>query len=252
MNQRPEIRRGTMIQWLTGDSYFFAEPQEVREIFEVEEGTFVLVEGSDTGIPIDQVIDVEWEAKMKEERKKMKVLIFGAPGAGKGTAAGWLSQQFGVEHISTGDIIREHVEKQTGLGEEAEMFLRKGQLVPDELMFDLVASALEDKEGYILDGYPRTVPQAEALLQSMMPDAVIYLNVSEEVAIKRLLGRGRKDDVDDTIKDRLVVYQKQTLPVLEYLGTFSGFRISEIDGSGTIEETRKKIGSAITEPVATE
>ncbi len=247
MNQRPEIKPGTMIQWITDGTYFFDEPQKVCEVVESKEGTFALVIGSDVGIPIEQAVDVEWEAKMEKYKKNMKILLFGAPGAGKGTAAGWLSQKLGIEHISTGDIIREHIHNQTELGKAAETFISKGQLVPDGLMIDLVENIIANKAGYILDGYPRSELQARYLMKVMTPSGVIYLQVPDEVAIERLMRRGRDDDNEDTIKERLVVYKKQTLPVLGYLGIFSNIRHWDIDGSGTIDETRKKIESAIIE-----
>ena len=171
--------------------------------------------------------------------------MFGAPGAGKGTASEWLSEHLSVPHISTGDIIREHVGNKTVLGLQAKQYLDAGHLVPDDLMIDLVSHTLADKDGWILDGYPRTVAQAESLLAVQRPTHVIYLNVDSAVATKRLMGRGRVDDTDAIIAERMQVYEQQTAPVIEYLGIFSDFQIHEVDGSGTIGQTREAIGAEL-------
>jgi len=167
--------------------------------------------------------------------------MFGSPGAGKGTASGWLSEYLDIPHISTGAIIREHVEMQTMLGRKAKAYLDEGHLVPDDLMIDLVSHALDAYENWILDGYPRTVAQAESMLERHRPTAVIYLNVDPKTVTKRLINRGRADDTEAVIAERLQVYEQQTSQVIEFLGIHSDFQIHEVDGSGTIDETREAI-----------
>ena len=176
---------------------------------------------------------------------KPKLIIFGAPGAGKGTVSTWLCEEYDIPHISTGDIIREHVARQTRLGQMAKGHLDRGELVPDELLFDLVHDVLGEKDGYVLDGYPRTVPQAQSILHYMTPTAVIFLRVPDEAVIKRLINRGRNDDSTDVIKERLVIYKKQTLPVLEYFSFLSSFSVLDVDGSTSIKNTRELVASAL-------
>ncbi|AFZ37560.1 Adenylate kinase [Stanieria cyanosphaera PCC 7437] len=155
----------------------------------------------------------------------MKRLIFlGPPGAGKGTQAQILSKLYHIPHISTGDILRQAVKEQTILGKKAQSYMDRGELVPDELMLDLIEERLgqsDTEKGWILDGFPRNVSQAaflEKLLQkiNLSADFVLNLEVPDEVLIERMLARGRKDDNKETISRRLEIYREQTAPVIDF------------------------------------
>jgi adenylate kinase len=157
--------------------------------------------------------------------KKMTKLIFlGAPGAGKGTQAQILSQNLGIPHISTGEILRGAIADETPLGIKAKGYVDNGDLVPDELILDLIKERLgqEDaQKGWILDGFPRNVPQADFLknlLQELnqVCNGVVNLDVPDSVLLERLLSRGRKDDNEATISNRVQVYRQQTAPLIDY------------------------------------
>ncbi|MBO5002302.1 MAG: adenylate kinase [Prevotella sp.] len=157
------------------------------------------------------------------------IVIFGAPGSGKGTQSDLMIEKYGLGHISTGDVLRKEIKEETELGKTAKMFIDKGQLIPDDLMIDILAHVYDgfgkDHDGVIFDGFPRTIPQAEAL--SKMLDerghkvaAMIELDVPEEELMARLIKRGqesgRSDDNEETIKKRLDVYHSQTAPLIEW------------------------------------
>ncbi len=174
------------------------------------------------------------------------VVIFGAPGSGKGTQSDKMIAKYGFEHISTGDVLRNEIKNGTPLGTTAKDFIDKGQLIPDELMIDILASVYDsfgkDHKGVIFDGFPRTIPQAEAL-KKMLEErghkvaAMIELDVPEEELMKRLLLRGqqsgRSDDNEETIKKRLNVYHSQTAPLIEWYKK-EGVH-NHIDGLGELE-----------------
>jgi adenylate kinase len=176
----------------------------------------------------------------------LNVVIFGAPGSGKGTQSDLISKEFGIEHISTGDVLRGEMKKGTELGKIANDYIAKGQLLPDELIIDMLANVLDCKEGskgVIFDGFPRTIPQAEALkkmLNKRCTDVTLMINlhVEEDELINRLLERGkisgRSDDNIDTIKSRLDVYHSQTAPLVEYY--IKEGKHHTIKGVGTVEE----------------
>jgi adenylate kinase len=157
------------------------------------------------------------------------IVIFGAPGSGKGTQSDKLIEKYGLNHISTGDVLRAEIKKGTELGQTAQKFIDKGQLIPDDLMVSILASVYDsfgkDHAGVIFDGFPRTIPQAEALKQMLgerghQIAAMLELDVPEDELMKRLLLRGqqsgRADDNEETIKKRLVVYHSQTQPLIEW------------------------------------
>ncbi|MDL2079776.1 adenylate kinase [Streptomyces sp. GXMU-J15] len=154
----------------------------------------------------------------------MRIILIGPPGAGKGTQAVALSERLGVPHISTGDLFRDHVARRTPLGQEAQRYLDTGELVPDHVTAGMVRERLalpDARDGYLLDGFPRTVPQAQELAAMLTAtgtalDAVLELSVPEEVVVARLLGRGRADDTEEIIRNRQRVYEKQTAPLLAY------------------------------------
>jgi len=157
------------------------------------------------------------------------IVIFGAPGSGKGTQSDKLIEKYGLEHISTGDVLRAEIKKGTELGKTAQSFIDKGNLIPDELMVSILAKVYDafgrEHKGVIFDGFPRTIPQAEALKQMLSERgdkvaAMIELAVPEDELMKRLILRGqqsgRADDNEETIKKRLVVYHSQTQPLIEW------------------------------------
>ena len=166
-----------------------------------------------------------------------RLIFLGPPGAGKGTQAQILCKTCDVPHISTGDILRAAVKAKTELGKKAEGYMSAGELVPDDLILDLIRERLAQEDtanGWLLDGFPRNVEQAtflNALLEEIGQscEAVINLEVPDEVLVARLLSRGRNDDKEDVIRNRLVVYREQTEPLIE-LYTGSGQLIS-VDGN---------------------
>lgn len=185
----------------------------------------------------------------------LNVVIFGAPGSGKGTQSELIIKEYALDHISTGDVLRSEMKNETELGKIAKDYIEKGQLVPDELIVNMLAKVLDSKansKGVIFDGFPRTIPQAEVLkkmLNERGTDVSIMLNlqVDEDELIKRLLERGkvsgRSDDNLETIKSRLEVYHKQTAPLADFY-VKEGKHVA-IKGMGTIEEIFGRIKEAI-------
>ena len=157
----------------------------------------------------------------------LNIVMFGAPGSGKGTQSEVLIKTYGLFHISTGDVLRDHIKRGTALGKTAQEYINQGQLIPDALTVNILASVMDDNKevaakGVIFDGFPRTIPQAEALEEMLQQrgtkvSAVIGLDVPEEILIGRLLNRGkesgRSDDNLETITSRLEVYNNQTAPL---------------------------------------
>ncbi len=156
------------------------------------------------------------------------IIIFGAPGSGKGTYSDEIVKRYGMGHISTGDVLRAQIQAGTELGKTAQAYIDKGQLLPDSLMIDILADtydALPEGQGVIFDGFPRTIPQAEALKKMLAErkhdmGVMIELVVDEDTLLKRLLNRaieqGRADDNEETIKARFAVYHAQTEPLAEW------------------------------------
>ena len=174
------------------------------------------------------------------------LVIFGAPGSGKGTQSDLLVAKYSFRHISTGDVLRAEIKQGTELGRTAQQFIDKGQLIPDELMIEILASVYDSLcpcEGVIFDGFPRTIPQAEALKNMLAQrgtevSAVLQLEVPEEMLTERLLNRGktsgRADDNAETIRKRLEVYHSQTAPLAAWY-TAEG-KLHAIKGYGALEE----------------
>jgi adenylate kinase len=154
----------------------------------------------------------------------LRLLLVGAPGSGKGTQGHALASLYGVEHISSGEVLRTEVRRGTALGQEIAAFQRRGDLVPDHIVFELVipaVAAAAARGGYVLDGFPRTVPQAleaadVARRLDLTLDAAIYLNVPGPVLLQRLLSRARPDDTAEVITHRLEVFTETTSPLIAY------------------------------------
>ena len=153
---------------------------------------------------------------------KKHLLFLGPPGAGKGTQAAFLSEATSYLHLSTGELLRKEIDLGTHLGKQVEHIINKGKLVSDQLVLDIVKKNLEsDNKGWILDGYPRNLSQVKSLNDVLVNlnqplEIVFYLDIPEEVLIKRLLARGRKDDNEETIITRLKIYNETTAPLIKY------------------------------------
>lgn len=178
----------------------------------------------------------------------LNVVIFGAPGSGKGTQSERLIDRYGLYHISTGEVLRDHIARGTELGKIADSYISKGNLIPDDLMLQVLEKTLDDNpeataKGVIFDGFPRSIPQAEAL-QKMLHrrgtdlHSVIGLEVPEDELVERLINRGkqtgRADDNPETIKTRLNVYHKTTMPLKQYYTDKGSYH--SIDGSGDVNK----------------
>ena len=201
----------------------------------------------------------EQQAIVNQENQyiKMKnIVIFGAPGSGKGTQSDKLIEKYGLQHISTGDVLRAEIKNGTELGKTAKGYIDQGQLIPDDLMVSILASVYDGfgrgHKGVIFDGFPRTIPQAEAL-KAMLAErgdkvaAMIELDVPEDELMKRLLLRGqqcgRADDNEETIKKRLVVYHQQTQPLIEWYDKEGVHH--HIDGLGELDRIFQDICTVV-------
>jgi adenylate kinase len=183
----------------------------------------------------------------------MRLLIMGPPGAGKGTQAAMICEEFGIPHVSTGDLFRLNLSQGTALGLEAKKYMDAGEYVPDSVTNGMVRERLKDSDtqvGFLLDGYPRTVAQVgelDGMLSSKPLDRVIELTADTDVVVKRLLGRaieqGRADDTEGVIRRRLEVYEEQTAP-LTALYKSRGLLV-QVDGLGSVEEVTARISAAL-------
>jgi adenylate kinase len=181
----------------------------------------------------------------------MRLIFIGPPGAGKGTQAERLIQRLGVPHLSTGDMLREAVQKQTPEGRAAAEYMNRGALVPDDIILAMVARRIAEPDcasGCLFDGFPRTLPQAEALdallaRQKMPLDGVLELRANEDSVVHRLSGRGRTDDRPEVIRERLEAYRRQTEPLIEHYRAQGLLR--SVDGEGTPDEVADRILTAL-------
>ena len=185
----------------------------------------------------------------------LNIVIFGAPGSGKGTQSARIVEKYGLNHISTGDVLRAEIKNGTELGKTAKGYIDQGQLIPDSLMIDILASVFDsftDSKGVIFDGFPRTIAQADALKVMLAErgqevSIMLDLDVPEDELMTRLIKRGqesgRADDNEETIKKRLVVYHTQTAPLSEWY-TADG-KYCHIYGLGTMEGIFAEIADAI-------
>ena len=185
----------------------------------------------------------------------LNIVIFGAPGSGKGTQSERIVEKYGINHISTGDVLRAEIKNGTELGKTAKGYIDQGQLIPDELMIDILASVFDsfkDSKGVIFDGFPRTIAQAEALKKMLAErgqdvSVMLDLDVPEDELMVRLIKRGkdsgRADDNEETIKKRLHVYHSQTAPLIDWYKNEKKYQ--HINGLGTMEDIFADICGAV-------
>ena len=211
----------------------------------------------------------------------MKLILLGPPGAGKGTQAQVIRQKFGIPQISTGDMLRAAVKAGTPLGVAAKKVMDSGQLVSDDIIIGLVKERLKEpdcRRGYLFDGFPRTIPQAEAMKTANVAlDYVLEIDVVDQEIIERMIGRRvhlasgrtyhvsfnppktedrddvtgeplvqRDDDQEDTVRKRLEVYRQQTRPLVEYYKKVAGVKYRRIDGVGSVDEVTQRALAALT------
>ncbi len=184
----------------------------------------------------------------------MKLILFGPPGAGKGTQANFIAEKYNVAHISTGDVLREAVKNKTEVGLHAKSFMDKGELVPDSVVIEIIKqklTSLNDMK-FMLDGFPRTVPQAEALDKMLGElgvnlDVVVFLDVDDEEVVQRIMKRqeleNRQDDTEDVVRNRLNVYRDQTSPLGEFYNNKA--ILKKINGIGSVEDISEKIDEVL-------
>jgi len=180
---------------------------------------------------------------------KQRLLFLGPPGAGKGTQAELLAEHHQLLHLSTGELLRAEVQAGTALGQEAEAVMARGELVSDALVLAIVRSRLEGHQGgWLLDGFPRNLAQAEALDGLLAEldqriERVLLLELEDGVLIQRLLSRGRADDNEAVIRNRLVVYQEQTAPLIDHYRQLGLLR--SVEASGTVAEIGERIVASL-------
>jgi len=189
----------------------------------------------------------------------LNIILFGPPGAGKGTQSEKLIQKYGLVHISTGDLLRSEKANKTELGLLAKKYIDEGHLVPDEVVIGMIKNKLEGNlsaAGYIFDGFPRTVVQAKELDKLMVElgtsiTIMVSLEVAEDELVKRLVKRGetsgRSDDNEETVRKRLEVYHRETSPVANHYSKQR--KLSEVNGLGTIDEIFERICNVITDKI---
>ena len=177
-----------------------------------------------------------------EQLGRMRIIMLGGPGSGKSTYTEYLIKHFDITHIYPGGMLRKEIEKGTEIGQIAKDIVSKGEFVPNQIVLDLINKKVEESpKGYVLDGWPRYMEQVQDMEKAEIGyDYAVFLNVSTEEVMRRLLARGRADDTEEIIKNRIELYKKETGPVVEYFRGKPGF-IEVMAEGGTPEETANEI-----------
>ena len=176
----------------------------------------------------------------------MNLLIFGRQGSGKGTQSALICDHYGIPHVSTGDILRAAVAEGTEFGRAAQEVMDRGDLVSDEIILGIVGERLAEPDasgGYLLDGFPRTLPQARGLDDLSTVDVALNLDVPADEALQRMLDRGRGDDTTDAINRRFALYEEETVPVIEYYDKAG--KLVTVDGIGEVDDIFERVVKAI-------
>ena len=177
-----------------------------------------------------------------EKLGRMRIVMLGGPGSGKSTYTEYLIKHFNITHIYPGGMLRKEVEKNSEIGQQVKSIIDRGEFVPNQIVLDLIKKKVEQSpQGYVLDGWPRYMQQVEDMEKAEIGyDYAVFLDVSREEVMRRLLARGRADDTEEIIGNRIELYKKETGPVIEYLRNKPGFIEVKAEG-GTPEETANEI-----------
>ena len=177
-----------------------------------------------------------------EKLGRMRIIMLGGPGSGKSTYTEYLIKHFNITHIYPGGMLRKEVEKGSEIGKQVKSIIDRGEFVPNQIVLDLITKKVEQSpQGYVLDGWPRYMQQVEDMEKAEIGyDYAVFLDVSREEVMRRLLARGRADDTEEIIGNRIELYKKETGPVIEYMRNRPGFLEIKADG-GTPEETANEI-----------
>lgn len=177
-----------------------------------------------------------------EKLGRMRIVMLGGPGSGKSTYTEYLIKHFNITHIYPGGMLRKEVEKGSEIGQQVKSIIDRGEFVPNQIVLDLITKKVEQSpQGYVLDGWPRYMQQVEDMEKAEIGyDYAVFLDVSREEVMRRLLARGRADDTEEIIGNRIELYKKETGPVIEYMRNRPGFLEIKAEG-GTPEETANEI-----------